>query len=552
MSPASHEYCIFIPWILTGKVLPGMIGDIGEIDNISPIQYSGGETMTGHCVGITDTTLRDAHQSLWATRMRLEDMVPILSTIDQVGYHSLEVWGGATYDVCLRYLHEDPWERLRTIRRHVSNTPLQMLLRGQNLLGYKHYSDDVVEKFIVKAVGNGIDIIRVFDALNDVENLRLAVEVGKREGAHVQGTVVYTVSPVHTLELYVETAERLQEMGADSICIKDMAGLLQPYAAYDLVQALKDRLHLPVQLHSHYIGGYAMMAYLKGIEAGADAVDTASAPLAFGSSQPAVETLEGTLRDTPYDPKLNFDYLFEIADYFDAVRRKHGYERGVTRISDMQVFSHQVPGGMISNLVSQLQQQQAGHRLREVLEEIPKVREELGYPPLVTPTSQIVGIQAVLNVLTGERYKVIPEEVRQYVRGYYGRPPGPIDADLKTRLGYDSEVITCRPADLLSECFAKMKEEIGTLAGSDEDVLSYAMFPEIARQFLERRGNVEDASAAVESRSTAKPASTPQVKDIVSAIAGTDIGEFSYKSGERSIVVRQQLWEGRCNWSIFQ
>lgn len=503
--------------------------------------------MAGHCVRITDTTLRDAHQSLWATRMRTEDMVPILETIDKVGYHSLEVWGGATFDVCLRFLGEDPWERLRTIRRYVRHTPLQMLLRGQNLLGYKHYPDDIVERFIAKAVENGIDIIRIFDALNDVENLKFPIKIAKREGAHVQGSVVYTVSPVHTLERYVETAERLAEMGADSICIKDMAGLLQPYVAYELVRALKARLDLPVQLHSHYIGGYSLMAYLKGIEAGADAVDTATAPLAFGSSQPAVETLEGTLRDTPYDPKLNFDYLFEIADYFDEVRKRYGFERGVTRISDMKVFSHQVPGGMISNLVSQLEQQRAGHRLQEVLEEIPRVRAELGYPPLVTPTSQIVGIQAVFNVLTGERYKVVPDEVRQYVRGFYGRPPGEIDPDLQNRLAGDSEIITCRPADLLSPGWEKAKAEIADLATSDEDVLSYALFPEITKQFLSASHKdskaAQEAAAAVSGQNKglkgAPPSKWQGIKEILTTLKDTSIGEFRYQASGCSILVRQ-------------
>ncbi|NLK07481.1 MAG: pyruvate carboxylase subunit B [Firmicutes bacterium] len=438
-------------------------------------------------IGITDTTLRDAHQSLWATRMQTEDMVPILDKLDKVGYHSLEVWGGATFDVCLRYLNEDPWERLRTIAKHVKNTPLQMLLRGQNLLGYKHYPDDIVKRFVNSAVANGINIIRIFDALNDIENLKMPMQVARQAGAHVQATVVYTVSPVHTLKLYVDLALKLQDLGADSLCIKDMAGLLEPYVAYDLVKALKQKLDIPIHLHSHYIGGHAMMSYLKAIEAGVDVVDTAAAPLAFGSSQPAVETLEGSLRGTPFDPKLNIDLLFEIAEYFDEVRRYHGYERGVTRITDMQVFSHQVPGGMITNLVGQLRQQKAIHRLPEVLAEIPIVREELGYPPLVTPTSQIVGIQSVLNVLTGERYKVVPDEVRLYARGFYGRPPVPLDVNLQERLANGGEIIQCRPADLLSSGFEKAESEVGDLAQSEEDVLSYALFPDVARRFLDER-----------------------------------------------------------------
>ena len=443
--------------------------------------------MKGRPIGITDTTLRDAHQSLWATRMQTEDMVPILGKLDSVGYHSLEVWGGATFDVCLRYLEEDPWERLRIIRQHVRKTPLQMLLRGQNLVGYKHYPDDIVERFVAKAVANGIKIIRIFDALNDIENLRLPIQAALRAGAEVQATVVYTVSPVHTLELYVDMARDLQALGADSICIKDMAGLLQPYVAYDLVKALKLELDIPIQLHSHYIGGHAMMSYLKAIEAGVDAVDTATAPLAFGSSQPAVETLEGSLRGTPFEPELDIDLLFEIAEYFDGVRRRYGWERGVTRITDMQVFSHQVPGGMISNLVSQLEQQKAIHRLPEVLAEIPRVRKELGYPPLVTPTSQIVGIQAVLNVLTGDRYKVIPDEVRLYARGFYGRPPVPIEPELQALLVNGGDSISCRPADLLPPGWAKARSEIGDLAETEEDVLSYTLFPDVARKFLQMR-----------------------------------------------------------------
>ena len=443
--------------------------------------------MAGHGIGITDTTLRDAHQSLWATRMQTEDMVPILEKLDRAGYRSLEVWGGATFDVCLRYLEEDPWERLRTIGQHVQDTPLQMLLRGQNLLGYKHYPDDIVERFVNRAVANGIKIIRIFDALNDIENLRFPIQAARRAGAEVQATVVYTVSPVHTMELYVNLAQELQELGADSICIKDMAGLLEPYVAYDLVKALKTQLDIPIQLHSHYIGGHAMMSYLKAIEAGVDAVDTATAPLAFGSSQPAVETLEGSLRGTPFDPKLNIDLLFEIAEYFDGVRRRHGWERGVTRITDMQVFSHQVPGGMITNLVSQLQQQKAIHRLPEVLREIPRVRQELGYPPLVTPTSQIVGIQAVLNVLTGDRYKVIPDEVRLYARGFYGRPPVPMEPTLQALLANGGATINCRPADLLPPGWEKARGEIGDLARSEEDILSYTLFPDVARKFLQSR-----------------------------------------------------------------
>lgn len=438
-------------------------------------------------VKITDVTLRDGHQSLWATRMTLSDMLPILEKIDSVGYHSLEVWGGATFDVCLRYLDEDPWERLRTIKKYVKKTPLQMLLRGQSLVGYRHYPDDVVEAFIGKAVENGIDIIRIFDALNDLRNMEFPIKIAKREGAHVQGTVVYTISPVHTIDHYLEVALELEKMGVDSICIKDMAGLLSPFVAYDLIKLFKERLRVPVQLHSHYIGGLALGAYLEAVRAGVDVVDTATTPLAFGASLPPVETLVRSLSGTQWDTGLDIHLLFEIAEYFDELRRKLGFERGVTRLTDMGVFEHQVPGGMISNLVSQLKEQKAEHRLKEVLEEIPKVRAELGYPPLVTPTSQIVGIQAVLNVLMGERYKIIPEEVKNYVKGFYGRPPAEIDEKIRKKVIGDERPITGRPADYLEPAMEKARIEIEGLALSDEDVISYVLFPQVAKKFMEKR-----------------------------------------------------------------
>jgi len=419
--------------------------------------------------------------------MTLQDMLPVLEKLDSVGYHSLEVWGGATFDVCLRYLDEDPWERLRTIKRYVKRTPLQMLLRGQSLVGYQHYPDDVVTAFIGRAVANGIDIIRIFDALNDLRNMEVPIRVAKKEGAHVQGTVVYTISPVHTTEHYLEVARELEGMGVDSICIKDMAGLLTPFVAYDLVKLFKENLQVPVQLHSHYIGGLALGAYLEAARAGVDVVDTASVPLAFGASQPPVETVVRALAGTPYDTGLDLHLLFEIAEYFDDLRRELGYERGVTRITDMRVFEHQVPGGMISNLVNQLKEQKAAHRINEVLEEIPRVRAELGYPPLVTPTSQIVGIQAVLNVLLGQRYKVVPEEVKNYVRGLYGSPPAPISEEVKRRVMGDEEPIKGRPADYLEPRMEEARREIGDLAESEEDVISYALFPQVARKFLENR-----------------------------------------------------------------
>ncbi|MEG6615898.1 oxaloacetate decarboxylase subunit alpha [Peptococcaceae bacterium 1198_IL3148] len=514
--------------------------------------------MQHHRVKITDTTLRDGHQSLWATRMRTEDMLPILEKLDQIGYHSLEVWGGATFDVCMRYLYEDPWERLRKIKRVVKNTPLQMLLRGQSLVGYTHYPDDIVESFVHKSVENGIDIIRIFDALNDVRNMETAIKATKAAGGHAQATVSYTLSPVHTAEQYLQTAQQLAEMGADSICIKDMAGLLAPYRAYELVKMFKQQIGLPVQLHCHYIGGMAVGAYLKATEAGVDVIDTASVPLAFGASQPPVETVVRALKATPYDTGLSLHLLFEAAEYFEELRKKLGYERGVTRINDMRVFEHQVPGGMITNLVSQLQEQKALHRLDEVLKEIPRVREELGFPPLVTPTSQIVGTQAVLNVLTGKRYKLIPGEVRAYVQGLYGEPPAPIDPAISRKVLGDKEMITCRPADLLEPKMDKLREEIKDLAKSEEDVISYALFPQIARRFfqarqrgelevkakaeiqkIKQRNKVEKASGQPNSSKEAKKVNINELKELIKIINDTEVSEISLESDGMKIAIKK-------------
>ncbi|WP_003543126.1 acetyl-CoA carboxylase biotin carboxyl carrier protein [Desulfotomaculum nigrificans] len=507
-----------------------------------------------HRLKITDTSLRDGHQSLWATRMATEDMLPILEKLDQMGFHSLEVWGGATFDVCLRFLNEDPWERLRLIKKHVKNTPLQMLLRGQSLLGYMHYPDDILEAFIHKTVENGMDIIRIFDALNDIRNMERAIQVTKQAGAHAQATVVYTISPVHTTEHYLETALRLEELGADSICIKDMAGLLAPFKAYELVKLFKSHLSVPVQLHCHYIGGMAVGAYLKAAEAGVDVVDTASVPMAFGASQPPVETVVRALKGTPYDTGLSIKALFEIAQYFEDLRKELGQQRGVTRINDMRVFEHQVPGGMISNLVSQLEEQKALHRLDEVLEEIPRVREELGYPPLVTPTSQIVGTQAVLNVLTGQRYKLIPGEVKLYVQGYYGQPPASIDPAISRKVLGDKEMITCRPADLLEPKLDKLREEIKDLAVSEEDVLSYAMFPQVARKFFEARkrgetgphrkaasvkpGSPADTNAA-KSTKEANNVNLNELKELIKVLDQTDITEIELESDGVKVSIRK-------------
>ena len=380
--------------------------------------------MRARRVRITDTTLRDGHQSLWATRMRTSDMLPILEAMDDVGFNSLECWGGATFDAALRFLDEDPWERLRLIKKHVLRTPLQMLLRGQNLVGYRHYGDDIVRRFVYKAAENGMDIFRVFDALNDIRNFETAAAAIKETGKHFQGAVVYTISPVHSLDHYVNVARELVAMGADSICIKDMAALLSPFYAEQLIGRLKAEIDVPIQLHCHYIGGLAPMTYLKAIEAGVDVIDTATVPLAFGNSQPATEMVVTALIGTPYDTELDLEKLFEIAKYFEGVRKETTHDRGVTSLTHMQVYSHQVPGGMISNLESQLKEQNALDRMPEVLEEIPVVRAEIGFPPLVTPMSQIVGTQAVLNVLSGRRWHIVPDEMKQYLRGRYGAAPG--------------------------------------------------------------------------------------------------------------------------------
>jgi oxaloacetate decarboxylase alpha subunit len=480
-------------------------------------------------------------------------MLPILEKVDSVGYHSLEVWGGATFDVCLRYLDEDPWERLRTIKKYVKNTPLQMLLRGQSLVGYRHYPDDVVEAFIGKAVENGIDIIRIFDALNDLRNMEFPIKIAKREGAHVQGTVVYTISPVHTIDHYLDVALELEKMGVDSICIKDMAGLLSPFEAYELVKLFKERLNVPIQLHSHYIGGLALGAYLEAVRAGVDAVDTASTPLAFGSSLPPVETLVRSLSGTEWDTGLDMHLLFEIAEYFEELRRKLGFERGVTRLTDMGVFEHQVPGGMISNLVSQLKEQKAEHRLKEVLEEIPRVRAELGYPPLVTPTSQIVGIQAVLNVLLGERYRIVPEEVKNYVKGFYGKPPAGMDENVKRKIIGDEEPISRRPADYLEPLMERARREAGDLARSEEDVISYALFPQVAKKFLEKRkegklvpgGSRQKAVEEKDKEVEEEGMDLKKITELIKTLEETGITELSIESeGVKLNIKRGALQQG--------
>ncbi|KGK81888.1 sodium-extruding oxaloacetate decarboxylase subunit alpha [Pseudomonas phenolilytica] len=439
-------------------------------------------------ISVTDTILRDAHQSLLATRMRTEDMLPICDKLDRVGYWSLEVWGGATFDACVRFLKEDPWERLRQLKAALPNTRLQMLLRGQNLLGYRHYSDDVVEAFVAKAAENGIDVFRIFDAMNDVRNLETAIRAVKKAGKHAQGTIAYTTSPVHTIDAFVEQARKMAAMGIDSIAIKDMAGLLTPYATGALVKALKQALpQLDVVVHSHDTAGVASMCQLKAVENGADRIDTAISSMAWGTSHPGTESMVAALRDTPYDTGLDLELLQEIGLYFYAVRKKyHQFESEFTGV-DTRVQVNQVPGGMISNLANQLKEQGALHRMDEVLAEIPKVRKDLGYPPLVTPTSQIVGTQAFFNVLAGERYKTITNEVKLYLQGRYGQAPAPVCERLRFMAIGSEEVIECRPADLIAPELDKLRKEVGALAKSEEDVLTYAMFPDIGRKFLEER-----------------------------------------------------------------
>ena len=438
-------------------------------------------------ITITDTILRDAHQSIIATRMRLDDMLPICAKLDQVGYWSLEVWGGATFDSCVRFLKEDPWERLRKLKAGLPNTRLQMLLRGQNLLGYRHYSDDVVRAFVAKASVNGIDVFRIFDAMNDVRNLRVSIEAVKAAGKHAQGTIAYTTSPVHTVEAFVKQAKAMQAMGIDSIAIKDMAGLLTPYATADLVRALKAEVDLPVFIHSHDTAGMGSMCQLKAIEAGADHIDTAISSFAWGTSHPGTESMVAALKGSPCDTGLDLALIQEIGLYFHAVRKKyHQFESEFTAV-DTRVQVNQVPGGMMSNLANQLKEQGALNRINEVFAEIPRVREALGFPPLVTPTSQIVGTQAVFNVLAGERYKTITNEVKLYLQGRYGLAPGKVNEQLRKQAIGSEEVIEVRPADLIKPEMAKLREEIGSLAKSEEDVLTYAMFPDIGRKFLEDR-----------------------------------------------------------------
>lgn len=441
-------------------------------------------------IQFTETVLRDGQQSLIATRMPTSDMLPILKTMDQAGYHALEMWGGATFDACLRFLNEDPWERLRAIRKEVKNTKLQMLLRGQNLLGYKNYADDVVADFVTKSVENGIDILRLFDALNDVRNLETAIRATKAAGGHCQTAISYTTSQIHTVDYFVDLANKMADLGADSICIKDMAGVLTPQTGYELVSRIKDAVDLPLEVHTHATSGIAEMTYLKVAEAGADIIDTAISSFAGGTSQPATESVAIALEDCGFATGLDLQKVAEIAEHFNPVRdrfREEGLLNPKVKDIEPKTLIYQVPGGMLSNLLSQLTEQGLQDKYEEVLAEVPKVRADLGYPPLVTPLSQMVGTQALMNVISGERYKLVPSEIKDYVKGLYGQSPAPISDEIKETIIGDAEVITARPADLLAPQLLAFKEEIAEYAKSEEDVLMYALFPQQAQDFLGRR-----------------------------------------------------------------
>lgn len=441
-------------------------------------------------VAITETVLRDGHQSLMATRLSIEDMLPVLTILDKIGYYSLECWGGATFDACIRFLNEDPWERLRTLKKGLPNTRLQMLLRGQNLLGYRHYADDIVDKFISLSAQNGIDVFRIFDALNDPRNIQQALRAVKKTGKEAQLCIAYTTSPVHTLNYYLSLVKELVEMGADSICIKDMAGILTPKAAKELVSGIKAMTNLPLIVHTHATSGISEMTYLKVAEAGADIIDTAISSFSGGTSQPATESMAIALTDLGFDTGLDMQEVAKVAEYFNTIR-DHYRETGIlnpkVKDTEPKTLIYQVPGGMLSNLLSQLAEQGLADKYEEVLAEVPKVRADLGYPPLVTPLSQMVGTQALMNIISGERYKVVPNEIKDYVRGLYGQSPAPLAEGIKEKIIGDEAVIACRPADLIEPQMIYLRDEIAPYARSEEDVLSYASFPQQARDFLGRR-----------------------------------------------------------------
>ncbi len=493
---------------------------------------------------IMDTTIRDGQQSLWATRMSIGDMLPILPAMDQVGYWAIEAWGGATFDTCLRFLDENPWERLRSIKAQAPNTPLSMLSRGQNLIGYKHYSQEIVHRFIHAAKRNGVDVFRVFDALNDIRNVIDNAEAIRECGGHFEPAISYTISPVHTLDSYLEYGQQLKELGADTIAIKDMAGLLTPYRAERIVKAFNAEIGVPVHLHCHYVGGMAPANILKGAEAGAAIADTAHAPLAFGNSQPAVEMIVAALRESSYDTGLDLDLLFEISEYWETVRKRGHYKRGVSSLIHMQVYSHQVPGGMMSNLVAQLAVQNAEDRLPEVMAEIPKVRAEVGYPPLVTPMSQIVGTQAVMNVLTGRRWGLVSREMKDYLCGYYGKAPGPIDKEIMAKVTGDAEVLApdVAPGSLVTTTYDEVAAEIGDLAQSEEDVLMYAMFPNEARTYLSKHRTSEkvDFLLAEESSNTKEDdyVDINQIRELTRIAQESGVGEITVEEEGIRVSVR--------------
>ncbi|HIY83017.1 acetyl-CoA carboxylase biotin carboxyl carrier protein [Rubneribacter sp.] len=493
---------------------------------------------------IMDTTIRDGQQSLWATRMPIGDMLPILPKMDRVGYWAIEAWGGATFDTCLRFLDENPWDRLRSIKAMTPNTPLAMLSRGQNLVGYKHYSREIVNRFIKAANRNGIHVFRVFDALNDIRNVVDNAEAIKECGAHFEGAISYTMSPVHTLDSFLEYGQQLKELGADSICIKDMAGMLTPYRTERMVKAFNAEIGLPVHIHCHYVGGMAPANIIKAAEAGAAIADTAHAPLAFGNSHPAVEMIVAALQESRYDTGLDLDLLFEIAEYWEEVRKRGHYKRGVSSLVHMQVYSHQVPGGMMSNLMSQLEVQNAVDRLPEVMREIPKVRAEVGYPPLVTPMSQIVGTQAVFNVLTGKRWGVVSKEMKDYICGYYGKAPGRMDKDIVAKVVGTSEVLPpdVAPGSLVTTTYDEVAAEIGDLAKTEEDVLMYALFPNEARTFLSKHRTSEKVDFLMEQESSQTKeddyVDINQIRELVRVAEESGVGEIVVEEEGARIAVR--------------
>lgn len=494
---------------------------------------------------IMDTTIRDGQQSLWATRMPVGDMLPILPKMDRVGYWAIEAWGGATFDTCLRFLDENPWDRLRSIKSKTPNTRLSMLSRGQNLVGYKHYSKDVVNRFIAAAHRNGIDVFRVFDALNDIRNVVDNAEAIKACGGHFEGAISYTLSPVHTLDSFLEYGQQLKDLGADSIAIKDMAGMLTPYRTERIVKAFNAEIGLPIHVHCHYVGGMAPANYLKAAEAGAAIVDTAAAPLAFGNSQPAVEMLVAAMQESRYDTGLDLGLLFEISEYWEEVRKRGHYKRGVSSLTHMKVYSHQVPGGMMSNLMSQLEIQNAIDRLDDVMEEIPRVRAEVGYPPLVTPLSQIVGTQAVFNVLTGKRWSVVSKEMKDYICGYYGKAPGPMSPEVVNRVVGESDIMLdpdVAPGSLVTTTFAELEEEIGDLAKTEEDVLMYALFPNEARTYLSKHRTSEKVDFLLEEESSKTKeddyVDINQIRELVRVAEESGVGEIVVEEEGARIAVR--------------